>query len=116
MADVACPGFRFAGIACGIKKTERADLGLIVAEEDVPAAAVFTRNRVRAAPVILSSLTEVEERSLALEVRAFGKPGKRHLLWRMPDTRIQLAVRAVLLLLLVLAIAARLTGTLPGLI
>jgi glutamate N-acetyltransferase/amino-acid N-acetyltransferase len=54
MADVACPGFRFAGIACGIKKTERADLGLIVAEEDVPAAAVFTRNRVRAAPVILS--------------------------------------------------------------
>ena len=26
-------------------------------------------------PVILSSLTEVEERSLALEVRAFGRPG-----------------------------------------
>ena len=28
-------------------------------------------------PVILSSLTEVEERSLALEVRAFGRPGRR---------------------------------------
>jgi energy-coupling factor transport system permease protein len=67
-----------------------------------------------AAPVILSSLTEVEERSLALEVRAFGKPGKRHLLWRMPDTRTQLAVRAVLLLLLFLAIVGRLTGTLPS--
>ena len=33
------------------------------------------------APVILSSLTEVEERSLALEVRAFGRPGRRHFLW-----------------------------------
>jgi len=69
-----------------------------------------------AAPVILSSLTEVEERSLALEVRAFGKPGKRHLLWRMPDTRTQLAVRALLLLLLVLAIAGRLTGSLPSIL
>ena len=45
-------------------------------------------------PVILSSLTEVEERSLALEVRAFGRPGRRHLLWRIPDTPAQLAVRA----------------------
>ena len=37
-------------------------------------------------PVILSSLTEVEERSLALEVRAFGRPGRRHLLWQIPDS------------------------------
>jgi energy-coupling factor transport system permease protein len=66
-----------------------------------------------AAPVILSSLTEVEERSLALEVRAFGKPGRRHLLWRMPDSRTQLVVRAGLLLLLVAGIAARLTGHFP---
>ena len=53
------------------------------------------------APVILSSLTEVEERSLALEVRAFGRPGKRHLLWRMPDTpdRSSPSGRSLLLLL-----------------
>ena len=69
-----------------------------------------------AAPVILSSLTEVEERSLALEVRAFGKPGKRHLLWRMPDTRAQLVVRAVLLVVLLAGIAARLTGTFPKIV
>jgi energy-coupling factor transport system permease protein len=68
-----------------------------------------------AAPVILSSLTEVEERSLALEVRAFGKPGKRHLLWRMPDTRAQLAVRIALLALLIAAIGARLAGVYPSL-
>ena len=68
-----------------------------------------------AGPVVLSSLTEVEERSLALEVRAFGKPGRRQLLWRMPDSPAQLAVRAVILVLLVGAIAARITGTFPAL-
>lgn len=55
MSDVpACPGFRFAGIVAGIKSNGRPDLGLVVADEDVPTAAVFTRNQVRAAPVTLS--------------------------------------------------------------
>lgn len=66
-------------------------------------------------PVILSSLTEVEERSLALEVRAFGRPGRRHLLWRIPDSGTQLALRAGLVLALVLAIVARVTGSFPSL-
>jgi energy-coupling factor transport system permease protein len=66
-------------------------------------------------PVILSSLTEVEERSLALEVRAFGRPGRRHLLWRIPDSSRQLVARAAILGLLLLAIALRLTGNLDGL-
>ena len=66
-------------------------------------------------PVILSSLTEVEERSLALEVRAFGRPGRRHLLWRIPDSSIQLVARAAILGLLLLAIALRLTGNLDEL-
>ena len=66
-------------------------------------------------PVILSSLTEVEERSLALEVRAFGRPGRRHLLWRIPDSGAQVAVRAILLLALVGAIVARIAGVFPSL-
>ena len=66
-------------------------------------------------PVILSSLTEVEERSLALEVRAFGRPGRRHLLWRIPDSRAQLVVRSILLAALVAAILGRITGTFPSL-
>ena len=66
-------------------------------------------------PVILSSLTEVEERSLALEVRAFGRPGRRHLLWQMPDSSTQLLVRAVVLLALVAAIVARITNSFPAL-
>lgn len=53
MGDVI-DGFRFAGLSCGIKKTGRPDLALIVADRPVPAAAVFTTNRVVAAPVITS--------------------------------------------------------------
>jgi len=68
-----------------------------------------------AGPVVLSSLTEVEERSLALEVRAFGKPGRRELLWRMPDSTAQLAVRAILVLALIAAIGGRITNTFPRL-
>jgi glutamate N-acetyltransferase / amino-acid N-acetyltransferase len=46
-------GFAFAGIHAGIKKTGLRDLGVIFCEKPATAAAVFTRNRVRAAPVIL---------------------------------------------------------------
>ena len=66
-------------------------------------------------PVVLSSLTEVEERSLALEVRAFGRPGRRHLLWSIPDSGVQFAVRALLLIALVVLIGLRLAGGLVGL-
>ena len=66
-------------------------------------------------PVILSSLTEVEERSLALEVRAFGRPGRRHLLWSIPDSGAQFALRVALLLALAAAVIARVTGTFPSL-
>ena len=52
-AQPACPGFNSPALA-GIKSSSRPDLGLVVAEDDVPTAAVFTRNRVRAAPVELS--------------------------------------------------------------
>ena len=44
-------GFRFASIACGIKKDGRSDLALVVADGGAVAAGVFTRNLVRAAPV-----------------------------------------------------------------
>jgi glutamate N-acetyltransferase / amino-acid N-acetyltransferase len=45
-------GFRSAGIHCGIKKS-RKDLALIVSDFPATAAAVFTLNKVQAAPVIL---------------------------------------------------------------
>ena len=52
---VAAPsGFRAAGVSCGIKKTGAPDLALVVADDTVPAAAVFTTNRAQAAPVLVS--------------------------------------------------------------
>jgi glutamate N-acetyltransferase/amino-acid N-acetyltransferase len=47
-------GFRAAGVACGIKKIGALDLALLVADDTVPAAAVFTTNKAQAAPVLVS--------------------------------------------------------------
>ncbi|MCP4022109.1 MAG: ornithine acetyltransferase, partial [Desulfobacteraceae bacterium] len=46
-------GFKFSGITAGIKKNNQKDLGLIVSENPAVCAALFTRNKVIAAPVIL---------------------------------------------------------------
>ena len=61
-------------------------------------------------PVIIGSLTDVEERSLALESRAFSRPGRRHLLWAMPDSGWERLLRWLLFLLLVAAAVARISG------
>ena len=65
-------------------------------------------------PVLLSSLTEVEERSLALEVRAFGRPGRRHLLWWPPDRPLERVARWLLVAALVGLVAARVLGAWPA--
>ncbi|MGK2858779.1 MAG: bifunctional ornithine acetyltransferase/N-acetylglutamate synthase, partial [Thermoanaerobaculia bacterium] len=46
-------GFVSSGIRAGLRK-KRPDLALIVAEDGASAAAIFTRNRFQAAPVVLS--------------------------------------------------------------
>jgi glutamate N-acetyltransferase/amino-acid N-acetyltransferase len=48
------PGFKAAGTAAGIKKHGGLDLALIVADEPAAAAGVFTKNRVKAAPILIS--------------------------------------------------------------
>jgi len=48
-----CPGFKAAGISCGIKKTGRPDLALILSDAPAVVAGVFTTNMVKAAPVLL---------------------------------------------------------------
>jgi glutamate N-acetyltransferase/amino-acid N-acetyltransferase len=47
-------GFRAAGISAGIKATGKPDLALIVSDTPATAAAVFTLNKVQAAPVLVS--------------------------------------------------------------
>ncbi|AKF07221.1 Glutamate N-acetyltransferase [Sandaracinus amylolyticus] len=59
------PGFRLAGISAGIKANGRPDLALIVADEPVSVAGVFTKNRVQAAPVRVA-----KERAKAGKARA----------------------------------------------
>jgi energy-coupling factor transport system permease protein len=58
-------------------------------------------------PLIIGSLAEVEDRTMALEVRAFGAPGRRTLLHRPPDSRGQQVARWATAALLVLGLAAR---------
>ena len=43
-------GFRFGGVACGLKPSRR-DLALVVSDHPAAAAGVFTRNRAMAAPI-----------------------------------------------------------------
>jgi energy-coupling factor transport system permease protein len=61
-------------------------------------------------PVIVTSLTDVEERSLALETRAFSRPGRRHLLWAMPDSTPERALRWLLVAGLAALFVAHLAG------
>jgi glutamate N-acetyltransferase/amino-acid N-acetyltransferase len=54
-STVIVPGFRFAGVAAGIKADGSLDVALAVADETVPVAGVFTTNLVRAAPVVVAA-------------------------------------------------------------
>jgi len=51
---VRVAGFRFAGIHCGIKKSGKPDLALLVADGPVACAGVYTTNQIVAAPVVQS--------------------------------------------------------------
>jgi glutamate N-acetyltransferase/amino-acid N-acetyltransferase len=51
--NIMVKGFTAAGIAAGIKKTGAKDLGLIVSTVPAAVAGVFTRNQIKAAPVVL---------------------------------------------------------------
>jgi energy-coupling factor transport system permease protein len=64
-------------------------------------------------PVILGSIAEVEDRTMALEARGFTRPGRRTLLWAPADRARESLLRWGLLATLVLLIALRLTGRLP---
>ena len=48
-------GFTFAATHCGLKKS-KLDLAILISETPASAAAIFTTNRVKAAPVIASQL------------------------------------------------------------
>ncbi len=48
-------GFKASGVHCGLKKDGRPDLALIVSDAPCAGAGVFTTNRLKSAPVLLSA-------------------------------------------------------------
>ena len=53
METKGCAGYKLAGVPSGLKKNGNKDLGLIYSEVPAAVAAIFTRNRIQAAPVLL---------------------------------------------------------------
>ena len=66
-----------------------------------------------AAPMIIGALSEVEERTMALEARAFSAPGRRTILRPLPDSTGQRTVRWVAGLGAIVLVAASIAGILP---
>ncbi len=66
-------------------------------------------------PLILGAISEVEARTLALEARAFGRPGRRTLLWAPDDTAAQRLARWLLVLTVPLLAISRMSGLLAAL-
>lgn len=66
-------------------------------------------------PMVLGTLHGIEARSLALEARGFGRPGRRDVLWAPGDTAWERTLRWAVLAALVLAVVAAVAGGLPRL-
>jgi glutamate N-acetyltransferase / amino-acid N-acetyltransferase len=97
-------GFRYAAVYAGIRKVEKDDLALIVSDTPAVAAAVFTQNRVVAAPVVLArkNLRASRGHASAILINA----GNANCATRTGDQVAQATVRA----------AARVLGVKPALI
>jgi energy-coupling factor transport system permease protein len=63
-----------------------------------------------AAPVVLGSIGEVEERTMALEARGFSRPGRRSLLWAPRDRGWERVARWLMVLTIPALIVAGFAG------
>lgn len=95
---LAVPGFRFAGVACGIKPSGKPDLALVVSDVPAVAAAVFTRNRVQAAPVRIAAAHAANGRARVVLLNSgnanacTGMAGKRVAIASCRQTAVALGV------------------------
>jgi len=64
-------GFRFGGLASGIKKSGKLDLALIVSDTPATCAGVFTQNKVIAAPLLITKPKIANGTCQAIRVRLF---------------------------------------------
>jgi glutamate N-acetyltransferase/amino-acid N-acetyltransferase len=63
-------GFRAAGVTCGIKASGAPDLALLASDGEATAAGAFTRNRLAAAPVLVSREHLADGRARAVVVNS----------------------------------------------
>ncbi len=66
----AAKGFLSAGVSCGIKKSGKLDLGLLVCPTGAKASAVFTTNKIAGAPVQVSKKHIKSKKILAVVVNS----------------------------------------------
>jgi glutamate N-acetyltransferase/amino-acid N-acetyltransferase len=64
------PGFKAWGIHCGIKKNGKKDLTIIYSDREAAVAGLFTKNRVKAAPVVLDMARAKSGKGQALIVNS----------------------------------------------
>jgi glutamate N-acetyltransferase/amino-acid N-acetyltransferase len=64
------PGFRWAGIACGLKKSGAPDLAMLVSDLPAAVAGVFTRSTVVGAPVTVSRARAARGRARGVVVNS----------------------------------------------
>ena len=64
------PGFRWAGVACGLKKSGAPDLALLVSDGPAAVAGVFTRSTVVGAPVTVSRARAARGRARGVVVNS----------------------------------------------
>lgn len=63
-------GFRVAGCSCGIKPSGKPDLATVVADQPCDAAAVFTRNNIPGAPIVIGKRHVADAKLQAIIVNA----------------------------------------------
>lgn len=68
-----------------------------------------------AGPAVLGAIHDVEGRTLALETRGFGRPGRRHVLWAPPDTEPERFWRWVLVVVVAMLVVGTVSGATPPL-
>ena len=82
--EFVVPGFQAAAVAAGLKPDGQDDLALIVSQTPAAAAGVFTQNKVRAAPVLISQSHLRDGSAQAIVANAgnanacTGEPGLAH--------------------------------------
>ena len=67
---IRVPGFRFAGVACGLKESGRRDVAVIASDVPATVAGAFTTNRVKAAPVLVGMPRVARGRAQAVVVNS----------------------------------------------